>query len=117
MDIVYRLGRASAADVHGGLADRPTYTTVRGLLRVLVEKRHLRLERDGRRYVYSPSVSSREAGASSISHIVRTFFAGSPADAMAALLGSDQDRLSDRELTRLAELVDRARRTRKGTRR
>ena len=117
MDIVYRLGRATAADVHGALPDQPTYTTVRGLLRVLVEKRHLGLVREGRKYVYTPSVSSREAGASSISHIVRTFFAGSPADAMAALLGSDQDRLSDRELTRLAALVDRARRARKGSRR
>lgn len=117
MDIVYRLGRASAADVHGALPDRPTYTTVRGLLRVLVEKRHLRLEREGRRYLYTPSVPLREAGASSISHIVKTFFAGSPADAMAALLGPDQERLSDRELARLADLVERARRSRKGSRR
>jgi predicted transcriptional regulator len=117
LDIIYRLGRATAADVHGALPDRPTYTTVRGLLRVLVEKRHLRLEREGRKYVYTPSVPPREAGVSSISHIVRTFFAGSPADAMAALLGPGQEKLSDRELARLAELVDRARRTRKGSRR
>jgi predicted transcriptional regulator len=117
MDIVYRHGRSTAADVHRALPDPPTYTTVRGLLRVLVEKSHLRLEREGKRYVYTPSVSSRDAGASSISHLVRTFFAGSPANAMAALLGSDAERLSDEELARLAELVERARRARKEPRR
>ena len=111
MDVVYRLGRATAAEIHAALPDAPTYTTVRGLLRVLVRKRQLRQAPDGRRYIYLPSTPRRAAGTSSIMHVVRTFFAGSPADAMAALLGSEKDRISDAELARLAALVAKARRS------
>lgn len=110
MDVVYRLGTATAAEIHTALPDAPTYTTVRGLLRVLVRKHQLRHEQDGRRYVYLPATSRRAAGASSIAHVVKTFFAGSPADAMAALLGSEKGRLSGAELDRLAALVAKARR-------
>lgn len=113
MDIVYRLGKASAADVHAALPDAPTYTTVRGLLRILAQKGHVRHEREGRRYVYAPSTPRRAAGASSITHVVKTFFGDSPADAMAALLGSDRRRISDAELSRLATLVEEARRERR----
>lgn len=111
MDLVYRLGKATAAEIHDSLPDAPTYTTVRGLLRVLVHKGHLRLTRDGRRYVYLPTTPRRAAGASSITHVVKTFFAGSPADAMAAFLGSERGRISEAELARLAALVAKARRT------
>ncbi len=114
MDLVYRTGKATAADIHAALPDRPTYTTVRGLLRILVEKGHLRHDREGRRYVYVPSTPPTAAGASSIVHVVKTFFSGSPADAMAALLGSEQERIGDAELARLADLVAQARSDRRG---
>lgn len=117
MDIAYRLGRSSAADIHAAMPDAPTYTTVRGLLRILIEKGHLKCEREGRRYVYLPSKPRGAAGASSIAHVVRTFFGGSPADAVAALLGSEGSRISDAELARLAELVSRARQPKRGKRR
>ena len=113
MDAVYRLGRASAADVHAALPAAPTYTTVRGLLRVLVEKGHLRQVKEGRRYVYLPSMPRRAAGVTSLTHVLRTFFAGSPSDAMAALLGSQRDRISEDELARLASLITEARRGRR----
>ena len=110
MDVVYRLGRATAAEVHAALPEAPTYTTVRGLLRILEEKGHLRHEEDGPRYVYWASTPREDAGRSVLSHVVRTFFDGSPAEAMAALLGSQQaGGVSDAELERLAALVDRAR--------
>ena len=114
MDVVYRLGEATAADVHAALEDAPTYTAVRGLLRVLVEKGHLRHERQGRRYVYRPALARATAGMRSIAHVVQTFFGGSPSDALAALLGSERNRISDDEFERLAALVAQARR-RKGT--
>lgn len=114
MDVVYRLETASAADVHAAIADAPTYTTVRGLLRILVEKGQLLQKQDGRRYVYSPATSRPAAAESHLRHVVRTFFAGSPADAMAALLGSSSGQLTDDELTRLEALVASARRTRRG---
>ena len=114
MDVVYRLGEAAAADIHRALADRPTYTTVRGLLRILVEKGHLRHALEGRRYVYAPSTPRSAAGASSIAHVVKTFFSDSPAEAMAAFLGSETREISDREFARLAAIVRDARRKRRG---
>jgi predicted transcriptional regulator len=108
LDAIYRLGTASAADLHAALPDPPTYTAVRGLLRVMVRKGLIRYQRDGRRYLYAPSTPRPAAGASSIKHVVKTFFDGSPAAAMAALLGSD-GRVSDAELARLTELVAKAR--------
>jgi BlaI family penicillinase repressor len=114
MDIVYRLGRATASDIHAALSDAPTYTTVRGLLRVLIEKGHLRREQEGKRYAYLPSTPRLAAGASSITHVVKTFFGGSPAEAMAALIG--RSRIDDAELARLATIVQKARQTKRGTR-
>jgi len=109
MDVVYRLGRATAAEITAQLEDPPTYTTVRGLLRILEQKGHLRHEEEGPRYVYVPVTARGEAGRSLLAHVVRTFFDGSPERAMAALLGSGS-KLSDAELGRLARLVERARR-------
>jgi predicted transcriptional regulator len=114
MDVVYRLGRATAAEVTAQLSDPPTYTTVRGLLRVLEGKGHLRHEQDGPRYVYLPALPRDDAGTSMLAHLVRTFFDGSPARAMAALIGAGDDAPSDAELERLSRVVDEARAAREG---
>lgn len=115
MDVVYRHGRATAAEVLAGLSDPPTYTTVRGLLRILETKGHLRHEEDGPRYVYLPATPREQAGASHLAHVVRTFFDGSPSQAMAALLGSGVG--GEAELEKLARLVEQARRERNASRR
>jgi len=109
MDIVYAVGQATAADVHARLPEAPTYTTVRGLLRTLVQKNHLLVRDDGVRFVYRPRTPRRDAGKSILTHVIRTFFDGSPANAMAAILGSADLELPPRELEQLNELVARAR--------
>ena len=114
MDVVYRLERATAAEVTAELPDPPTYTTVRGLLRVLEQKGHLRHEQEGQRYVYLPALPRGDAGTSLLAHLVRTFFDGSPSRAMAALIGSRDAAPTDAELERLARVVDEARAAREG---
>jgi BlaI family transcriptional regulator, penicillinase repressor len=109
MDVLHRRGRASAAEITGDLDDAPTNTTVRTLLRILVEKGHVRFERDGRLYVYRPVADRDEAGASMMTYVVRTFFGGSPARAMAALLGRERDTLTAAQLDRLERLLAEAR--------
>jgi predicted transcriptional regulator len=100
MEIVYRRSRATASEVLMDLADPPTYSTVRGMLRLLEEKGYLRHEQDGPRYVYLPTSPKQEVRVSALSHVVRTFFDGSIATAVAALLDSrslsrdDHERLS-----------------------
>lgn len=107
MDVVYRHGRATAADVLAELPEPPTYSAVRAMLRLLEEKGHVRHEQDGPRYVYLPTVTRDRARRSALRHVVRTFFDGSTEDAVAALLETDK-RLGDDELDRLSALIDAA---------
>ena len=110
MDLIYRLGRASAADVADGLADPPGYSAIRALLRVLETKGHLKHEIDGPRYVYVPIVPRERARESALRQIVNTFFDGSSAAAAAALLDLSDAQMDQTELKRLAGLVAQAKR-------
>ncbi len=109
MDIVYRLGAASAGDIRSGLADAPTYSTVRALLRILETKGHLRHERKGVRYVYRPTLAPETARRSALRHIVQTFFDGSVEQAAVALLDQPDTALSHASLDRLSRLIEEAR--------
>ena|SRR5688500_6475438 len=108
LDAVYRLGRASVADVRAALPDPPSYSAVRGMLNLLKDKGHLRHESDGLRYVYLPVVEPAEARRSAMAHVVRTFFGGSPAEAASALFDLPDGKLSREELAQLSRLVKQA---------
>lgn len=109
MDVIYRLGRATAAEVLDRLPDPPGYSAVRALLRILEDKGHLCHEQDGQRYVYLPTVPRDAAKESALKHLLRTFFDGSTEDAVAALLDLKADDLSAKELDRLARMIENAR--------
>jgi BlaI family transcriptional regulator, penicillinase repressor len=109
MEIVYRKGSATAADVQTELPDAPTYSAVRALLRILEEKGHLRHRQEGPRYVYSATVGRDRARRSALQRVVGTFFAGSVTEAVAALLDLEPGTLDDDELERLSALVAEAR--------
>jgi len=109
MDILYQRGRATAAEIHGAMADAPTYSAVRAKLRVLEEKGHIRHEEENLRYVYLPKVARDTARRSALRHMVSTFFEGSVEDAMAALLDLSAARLKDEDLDRIARMVEEAR--------
>ena len=110
MDIVHRLGRASVTEVMTALSGKPAYSTVRAQLRVLEDKGHVRHEEEQLRYVYLPAESPQKVRRSAVKHLVETFFEGSPEKVVEALVGRDGDRLSDEELDRIAQLIERARR-------
>jgi predicted transcriptional regulator len=109
MDVLYRLGRATAGEIMDGLPEGPSYSTVRTQLRVLETKGHVRHEEHGLRYVYMPTIPRYSARRSALKHLVDTFFEGSSAKVVAALLGGEGARISDEELERIAELVNSAR--------
>jgi predicted transcriptional regulator len=111
VDILYAQGRATAAEVQASLPDPPSYSAVRAMLRILEEKGHVKHEQDGPRYVYVPTVARDNAKRSALRHMLRTFFDGSAEQAISALLDDSSTRLSDRELDRLARMIDQARRT------
>ena len=108
MDILFRLGRATADEVMRELSGDPSYSTVRTQLRVLEEKGLVRHEELGRKYIYMPIVARAAARKSALRHLVDTFFDGSVEKVVAALLGSDGGRLSPDELRRIADLVSKA---------
>lgn len=109
MDVLYRLGRATAAEVMARLGHGRGYSTVRTQLRVLERKGHVRHEEEGLRYVYMPTVPRSSARRSALKHLVDTFFDGSATQAVAALLGGEGSRVSDAELARIEALVRNAR--------
>lgn len=109
MDVLYRLGRATAAEVMERLGQGRGYSTVRTQLRVLERKGHVRHEEDGLRYVYMPTVPRASARRSALKHLVDTFFDGSATQAVAALLGGEASRVSDAELARIEAIVKDAR--------
>jgi len=109
MDVVYRHGQATAAEVLAELPDPPSYSAVRAILRVLEEKGHLRHDQQGPRYVFLPTVPREKARRSALKQLVRTFFDGSTEQTVAALLDMASSRLSDEELDRLSQLINQAR--------
>ena len=109
MDILLREGQATASEVQTAMADAPSYSAVRALLRVLEDKGHARHEQDGPRYVYKPVIARERAKRSAMKHLLHTFFEGSHEQAVAALLDEASTSLSDSELDRLAQVIDRHR--------
>jgi predicted transcriptional regulator len=109
MDVLYRRGRATAAEVMAELTGEPNYSTVRTQLRVLEDKGHVLHDEEGPRYVYAPAVPRHAARKSALKHLVETFFDGSAEQVVAAVLGGEASRLSDEDLERISELIEKAR--------
>lgn len=109
MDILYRKGRATAAEIQADLPEAPSYSAVRAMLRVLEEKKHIRHEEKDLRYVFIPAVPRDKARRSAIAHVVETFFDGSPEQAVATLLDISSRKLSADDFDRLQALIDKAR--------
>lgn len=108
MDILYRHGEVTAADVRTALPDPPSYSAVRAVLRVLEDKGHVQHARQAGRYVFQPIVNRTQASRSALRQLVDTFFDGSPSDAAAALI--DDAKLSGEDMQRLTKAIAKARR-------
>ena len=109
MDILFRRGRATAAEVREDLPGGPADSTVRTQLRVLEAKGHVRHEDDGIRFVYMAAVPRQAARRSALRHVIETFFDGSVERVVGALLGGEAARVTEAELKRIADMVERAR--------
>jgi len=109
MDILFRRGRATAAEVMDELPGTSSYSTVRTQLRVLEDKGHVRHEEDGVRFVYMPAVARHAARKSALRHVVDTFFDGSAEKAVAALLGGEGARVTPEQIDRIADMIAKAR--------
>ena len=110
VETVIKLGEASVADVQANLADPPSYSSVRAMLGVLVTKKWLKARRDGKRLLYRPASGEKKSRQVAINRLLETFFGGSPAEALSALLDSSvAKKMSDEEFDRMVEMVKSAR--------
>jgi len=110
VEILYQRGKASAADVRDAMEDAPSYSAVRAMLRVLEEKGRVKHQEEGLRYVYLPTVPREKAKRAAVKHLLETFFNGSPENVVAALLDVSSTELTNAELDRMAEMIEKAKR-------
>lgn len=110
MDIVYRLGQATAAEVRDQMVAPPSYSSVRSTLSGLEGKGHLRHQFDGNRYIYSPTLRREKARLSALEHLLTTFFDGSAAEVVAALIEAKRSDLTAEELEELSQLIEQTKR-------
>ena len=108
MDVLYRHGKLSAAEVQAQMPTPPGYSAVRAMLRVLEDKGHVRHVGDGLKYIYVPTVPREKAKRSAIRHVLDTFFNDSPEQAMAALLDVSATRITRAELERMSSMIEKA---------
>jgi predicted transcriptional regulator len=109
MDVIYQRGRATAAEVQEHMPEPPSYSAVRAMLKILLDKNVLKAEKDGPRYVYVPTKARKQAGKSAIKNVLETFFEGSVDQAVAALLDARDGNLTGDELDKLQGLIKQAR--------
>lgn len=109
MDILHRRGEATVAEIMGDLPDPPTYSAVRSVLRILAEKELILHKEDGPRYVYYPAQPTESAREDVLAHVVRTYFAGSPEQAVTALLRMADAEMSEQEIEKYRAAIRSAR--------
>ncbi|MBS0472235.1 MAG: BlaI/MecI/CopY family transcriptional regulator [Proteobacteria bacterium] len=110
MDALYKLGKATAAQILEQIPDPPTYTAIRTQLTILEKKGHVRHKSDGTRYIYEPSVAREQMGRRAIDSLLSTFFDNSVERAVAALITRDDADISADELESLSRLIEKAKR-------
>jgi BlaI family transcriptional regulator, penicillinase repressor len=108
MDIIFARGEATAIEVNAALPDQPSYSTVRTLLRILENKGHLKHREDGPRFIYMPTKTRAAESKSALKRVVKTFFSGSLADAVAALVDTADGKLPPEELKRIEAIIRKA---------
>jgi len=105
-EALYRLGEGSVAAVRAELAEPPSYSSVRAILNVLVQKQVVVARQEGKRYLYRPVPSKEKVRRSVLRNLVRTFFGSAPVDAVAALLDGSAGKLSAEDLKRVREMIE-----------
>lgn len=108
MDILFAKEEASAAEVHKALASPPTYTTVRRLLTILVEKGHVTYRVEGKKYIYQPVAKRAATGQNALQKVIATFYEGSLSKAVAGLMSAKDSQLTQAEIKRLSALIKKA---------
>lgn len=109
IETVQRLREASVAEVRSNVADPPSYSAVRTMLGLLVDKGWLKVRRDGKRYLYRPAISRERSQRTALRRMLGTLFGGSPDDAMAAMLEISASEMTEQQWNRITQMIEKAR--------
>lgn len=108
MDVIWKLGKATVAEVLEHLEDPPSYSSIRALMGILKQKGVVQIEQEGAAYVYRPTTTHSRASKNALERVVETFFGGSPRAAIAALAELPESKLSKSDLETLSKLIEKS---------
>ncbi len=108
IEVLYRLGEASVAEVLSGMDEPPTYSTVRAMLADLVKKNQITFRQDGKRYLYRPKTGRKKIASGLLRNLINNFFQGRPSDAICAMLEEHGKRLSADDICRIQRKIEQA---------
>jgi predicted transcriptional regulator len=108
IEVLYRLGEASVAEVRSGLDEPPTYSTVRAMLADLVQKNQITFRQEGKRYLYRPKLAKEKVASGLLKNLINNFFQGRPSDAICAMLEEHGARLSSEDIERIQKQIEQA---------
>ena len=109
MAIVYNRKSASVLDVRRELPDPPSYSAVRSIVNILESKGFLKHGKNGKKYVYFAAIAPRKAMKAALRQLIKTHFDDSIEKAITAILETHNGGITEDELNRLAELIDKIR--------
>jgi predicted transcriptional regulator len=104
-----QLGEASVGDVLAAIPKPPTYSGVRAILNVLVQKGFLEYRREKTKYLYKAAIEKDTTRVSMLKNLLENFFAGNPTDVIAALLDVTAERLKEKDYRELKQMIENAR--------
>ncbi len=108
MDVVWQRGPSTVSDVLESLDQNPplAYNTVLTTMRILEDKGYLTHEKDGRAFVYAPTVERDKARQSALRMLLSRFFDNSAELLVHNLLKNEK--LTRAEIQRLKKVVEEA---------
>ena len=109
MEVIYRRKSASVKEVLEDIPNPPTYSAVRSILNILEEKGFLKHKKQGKKYIYSPTIPTGKATKSAVKQLLHTYFDNSLEKAVTTMLEMHNDGLTDADYKRLSRIIERAR--------
>lgn len=106
MSVLWERGEATVTEVRDQVDPALAYTSISSMIRTLEMKGYVSHRRgEGKTHVYFPVIEPEKAGESALGRVLDKIYGGSPIKLLAHLM--EQNRLSDKELARMRELLKR----------
>jgi predicted transcriptional regulator len=90
MEVIWARGSATVAEVVEALKGRDAYTTILTLIRILKAKGYLTSRKEGRAFVFTPTVDRDTVARKAVHQLLTKFFAGSPSELVLSFLRDEE---------------------------